>query len=155
MPKGFTLAPRETEADLSGDVRTLNRRLKTRVYLLVEEQGTDKTFWNFPVTWVKDDETLLDASKRALTERATPLNLFCPSNCPVAVNLTPYPPDKQKELGKFGSKTFYMKLQYDSGVVNPEKMAAKDFAWLARDEVVDRMRVQHGEYLSKFYRYML
>jgi large subunit ribosomal protein L46 len=156
LPKGYTPAPRETEADLSGEVRTLNRRLKTRVYLTVEESsGNGQSYWGFPVTWVKEDETLLDASKRALIERVGPLELYCPSNCPMAVNVSPYSKEKQKETGKFGAKTFFMKLQYDSGDVNPSVMKAKDFAWLARDEVVEKIRAQSGEFQSKLYHYLL
>lgn len=66
LPKGFTPAPRVTEADETGDVTTLNRRLKTRVYLAVKDN--DK--WTLPATTVKVDETLLDATKRAVADAA-------------------------------------------------------------------------------------
>ena len=151
----FTPAPRETEADASGDVRTLERKLKTNIYLFVQEKNSD--LWQVPTVDVKDDETLLDAAKRAIPEKCGPdLDFWCPSNCPWTVQLTPYTEEERITLGAYGYKTFFMKLQLHEGSsVSTKDMTVKDFAWLDRGEMTDRVRKQQGEYMSKFYYYML
>lgn len=156
----FTPAPRETEADASGDVRTTNRKLKTNIYLTVQEQ--DNGLWQFPTVDITDNETLLDAAKRAIPEQVgNEIEFWCPSNCPWSVHLTPYTEEEQKVQQLYGSKTFFMKVQYDEGNVvlnNQQKKGVKvvhDFAWLDRQEMVDRVKEQQGEHMSKFYYYML
>ena len=152
LPEGFTPAPRVTEADKSGDIRTLNRRLKSRVYLAVKDDG----MWSLPTVTVKDNETLLDAAKRAVADVAgDALELYCPSNCPMAVDLTVYSEDDQAKLGTFGAKTFFMRVQYDEGEVNEEDNDGRDYGWLDRDEMTERVREEQGEDAFKFYHYML
>lgn len=153
LPEGFTPAPRETEADKSGDIKTLNRRLKTRVYLAVKDN--DK--WTLPTTTIKGDETLLEATKRAVADAAgDKLELYCPSNCPMAVDLKVYSEEEQKRYGTFGTKTFFMRVQYDEGEVDEENNAVgSDCGWLDRDEMTERVREEQGEDASKLYYYML
>ena len=152
LPEGFTPAPRETEADNIGDVRTLNRRLKSRVYLAVKDDGK----WALPTATVKPEETLLDATKRAVADAAgDKLELYCPSNCPMAVDLTVYSEEDQKKFGTFGVKTFFLRVQYDEGEVDEEENDGSDYGWLDRDEITERVREEQGEDASKFYHYML
>ena len=156
----FTPAPRETEHDASGNVRTTNRKLKTNIFLTVQEQN-NTGLWQFPTVDVNDNETLLDAAKRAVPEQVgTDIEFWCPSNCPWSVHLTPYTEEEQKQQNWYGSKTFFMKVQYDEGDVVLDTKQSKtsvvhDFAWLDRQEMVDRVKEQQGEHMSKFYYYML
>jgi ADP-ribose pyrophosphatase YjhB (NUDIX family) len=153
LPEGFTPAPRITPADESGDVKTLDRRLSTRVYFTILEDS-DESKWEFPTVAVGNNETLLDAAKRAVQDAAgSKLELWCPSNCPVAVDLRVYPDEEQQSRGKFGSKTFFMKVQYDEGPVVTTKV--KDYAWLERSELTERVKQERGEHASKFYHYLL
>ena len=152
----FKPAPRETEADASGDVRTTDRKLKTSIYLTVQEQNNG--LWQFPTVDIKGDETLLDAAKRAIPEQVgADIEFWCPSNCPWSVHLTPYTEDEQKQHQLYGTKTFFMKLQYDEGKVELDSKLKNihDFAWLDRHEMVDRVKEQQGDHMSKFYYYML
>lgn len=150
----FTPAPRETEADASGDVRTTNRKLKTNIYLTVQEKESHQ--WQFPTVDLKVDETLVDAAKRALPEKlGNQVEFWCPSNCPWSVDLSPFPEALQKSLGLYGTKTFFIKVQHDEGDVSTKDMTVKDFAWLDRFEIVERVKQQQGEHMSKFYYYML
>ena len=55
LPEGFTPAPRETEADATGNVRTTDRKLKTSVYLTVQDSDTNK--WMLPTVTLLPDET--------------------------------------------------------------------------------------------------
>lgn len=147
LPKGFVPAPRETEADASGYTQTTDRKLKTSIYLAVLENGK----WQLPTVNLNDEETLLEAAQRAIPEKVgSSLEFWCPSNAPVAVQVVPFP---EEDRGMYyGIKKFTMKLQYDIGAV--EDKTVDDFAWLDRQEVVDRVQDQ-GDDTAKLYRYLL
>jgi large subunit ribosomal protein L46 len=148
--KGFTPAPRITEADKSGDVRTTGRKLKTSIYLTVQEDST----WKFPTVALKDDEMLLDAAKRAIPEAVgEELEFWCPSNCPVAVEMMAFPTEQQQKEQQYGSKTFFIKVQFDEGKVKTGTQKVTDFAWLDRSEIVERVEKQNGD--GAFYKYLL
>lgn len=163
LPENFKPAPRETKADEDGTVNTLDRRLKDRVYLMVGN--------SFPTTEVKlstneDDEyddaceTLLEAALRGLKEQTSsdagkkkgelPLDLYCASKAPLGVRLDVYDGEKQKSTGSYGTKTFFMKVQYDDG-----SLKGDDIAWLDRSEIVDRFQSTSKDDEAKFYRYLL
>jgi large subunit ribosomal protein L46 len=151
----FKPSPRETEADATGDVRTTDRKLKTNVFLAVQEHN-DNDLWKFPTVDLKGDETLLAAAQRAVPEKlGKDIDFWCPSNCPWTVLLTPFSEEERKTLGLYGSKTFFMKVQLDEGSVSTTDMTVKDFAWLDRGEMAERAREQQGDHMSKFYHYML
>lgn len=140
FPRGFEPAPRETEADKTGNVNTLDRKLKTRVYLNVQDDNDITNKWNFPSVSLKDDETLLDAAKRAIAEKVDcpkELNIWYPSNCPIAVDLNIYDENsEERQKDKlYGEKIFFMKFQYeyDEGEVQTTKK--NQLAWLDRDEI--------------------
>lgn len=151
LPKGYVPAPRETEADKTGDVRTTERKLKTSVYLLVEQDGV----WQMPTVQLGDDETLLDAGKRALSDIVgSSVEYWYLSNAPVAVDMVAFPAEDRKS-GLYGTKTFFMKFSYDEGVVSKTELSADDFAWLDRGEVVGRVKEAQGDHVAKFYHYLL
>lgn len=170
LPRGYTPAPRETEADHNGDVRTLERRLKTRVFLTVKDKfenisnnnkeatTSSSSQWQFPTVDLKDGETLLDAAKRALKDKlgsSDIIKLYCPSNCPIGVDMDTFPVDVRNEKKVYGNKTFFMKVQYDDGKVDPDLLEVEDFAWLERSEIVDRIKEVRGEDKAKLYHYLL
>lgn len=150
--KGFTPAPRITEADTSGNVRTTDRKLKTNIFLTV--QGDD-SMWKLPTVSLKDNEILLDAAKRAIPETiGDQVEFWCPSNCPCAVEMNAFAPEQQQKEGRYGTKTFFMKVQYDEGAVKADGIKGTlDFAWLDRSEIVERIQEQKGD--ARFYKYLL
>jgi len=149
LPKGYTPAPRETEADKTGDVRTTERKLKTSIYLTVQDEGP----WQFPTVPLKEDETLLEAAKRAIPEKAgSELEYWTISNCPCAVHMAAFP-ENERTSGFYGTKTFFMKLCYDEGAASPVNI--KDYAWLAREEMAERVKEEQGDKMSRFYHYLL
>jgi hypothetical protein len=193
LPEGFKPAPRVTAADEDGSVDTLDRRLKDRVYLMFEDVSDDSSSLPyFPTTVVKDDESLLEAAQRALQEQVVsdapgsvgkkkmggneaaggnssgkpfPLTLYCPSKMPIAVRLDQYGDDSSEF---FGTKTFYMKVQYDDGKLTQRDIPnTKSICWLDRSEIVERMMISlsanndnnnssdinHSD--ANFYQYML
>eukprot|EP00557_Chaetoceros_sp_GSL56_P008606 CAMPEP_0176492762 /NCGR_PEP_ID=MMETSP0200_2-20121128/9185_1 /TAXON_ID=947934 /ORGANISM="Chaetoceros sp., Strain GSL56" /LENGTH=287 /DNA_ID=CAMNT_0017890373 /DNA_START=151 /DNA_END=1010 /DNA_ORIENTATION=- len=139
LPEGFTPAPRETEADKNGVIQTLNRRLKTRVYLSIRKN--DHQGWQLPTVSLTENETFLEGAKRAVKMVAgEDLVLRCFTNCPMGVHVAEYSAEaKEKNSGFFGEKTFFLRVQYENGDVNTEnmeKMKMNDWGWLTRDEMV-------------------
>ena len=55
----FKPAPRVTEADVSGDVRSLNRKLDHMLYMLVKKPRKDHA-WQVPQGGIEGDETLIE-----------------------------------------------------------------------------------------------
>jgi hypothetical protein len=69
------------------------------------------------------------------------------------VDVEAFPEDQRQEA--YGIKTFFMRVNHNKGDVSKDSMTVNDFAWLDRGEIVDKMREQQGEDVSKFYYYML
>lgn len=161
LPRGFTPAPRETEADNNGDVRTLDRRLKTWVYLTVNESVRtpegEKNQWRLPTVEVKGEETLLDAAKRAIREKVGDcMDIYYPSNCPMTMDMLIFKDDERAKNGNaYGVKTFFMVVQYDDGKVTADDLFVEDYAWFEKSELVQRIEEQEGEDKSKLYFYLL
>ncbi len=156
LPEGFTPAPRETEADKTGNVQTLDRRLKTRVYLSIRKD--DQLGWHLPTVDLNENETFLDGAKRATKSVAgEDLILRCLSNCPMVVDVVEYSDEeKNKNSGIFGEKTFYMRVQYEDGDVEASRIGnMDDWGWLARDEMVEKVSADKGDDAALFYKYML
>lgn len=173
LPEGLEPMPRETEADHTGNVQTLDRRLKTRIYLSLlpsssSSSSSQTTGWMFPTADLREDEgkeeTIVDCAKRAVKDVAgDSLLVKYISNCPMGVRMEPYDvslggegqtPDDE---GYFGIKTFYLRAQYDEGDVDEKRLGRKveDWGWLDREEMTDRVREHRGEEVGKFYHYML
>jgi hypothetical protein len=135
----------------------------------------------FPTAYVQDEESLMDAAIRALHEhiggtggsgkrnepsRKLPLDLYYPSQAPLGVQLKPYfagdgddlrtSPGDSSEEEFYGTKTFFVKAQYDDGMLTKKDIGEHDFAWLDRTEIVDRLRAQGmGDDDTKFYQHLL
>jgi len=165
LPEGFVLMPRVTEEDKSGNVRSTNRKLAERIYLTIKENENAvleeriKDRWTYPSATVQETETMLDAVQRAIRNSAgTNMDVWCPSNAPMGVQMRGYNTSQRESSGFFGEKLFFYKVQYDAGEVAtnlPSNQAPKDFAWLSRDEIVSRFEHDWGHQASKFQYYFL
>ena len=155
LPEGLRPAPRETEADHSGFIHTTDRALKQRVYLTVKSslnETDDQIFWEFPSVDLKDEESLLDAANRAISEAAgNDLVTYALGNAPIAFDYTILPTKDGESLK--GVKTFYYRITRDKGDVKRQQ----DCAWLTRDEFVKNAVKQHGEdsHIPKLHHYHL
>lgn len=152
LPEGLKPAPRITEADISGNIHTQDRKLMHKVFLLIQEKDLS---WTFPSTLVRTEETLLQAAKRAILETAGPqLELYCPSNCPLAVRMNVFSDNMKNVTNYYGEKTFLYKVQRDGGDATMktfDRNVVVDYGWLMKDEITER--VPKSETI--FYRYML
>jgi len=171
----FTPAPRETEADATGDVKTRDRRLKTFLYLAIRTKNegilSDSPRWTLPSAIANiqadqkdsDDafETLLQTAQRAVsTSIGSDLTLWCPSNAPVAINYRVYNKNLPEEFrGKYyGEKIFFYRVQWDSGDVDEGSLAkggVEDYAWLTKEEMLERVEGERGVHQAKFFKYLL
>ena len=99
-----------------------------------------------------DSETLLEAAKRAISENGgSQLEFYCPSNAPVAVHMT----KAEEGSSFFGTKTFFVRLQYDDGLIQVKDLEKKQIAWLDRSEIVRLFEDSSDGADAKFYQYLL
>lgn len=158
----FKVAPRETEHDVSGNVKTRDRQLKERVYLTMktDAEGTKSgPRWTLPSAIAQSDETLLETAQRAVSSSVgKDLVLWCPSNAPMTVNFRVYNKNLPEEFrgNYYGEKILYYRVQYDHGDVDESAVKTEeDYAWLTREEIVDRVGEERGKHQAKFFHYML
>ena len=158
----FTPAPRETEHDATGFTKTLDRELKTRVYLAVKsdaEGNKNGPRWTLPSAIAQSDETLLQTAERAVRDYAGKDMVFwCPSNAPMNVNFRVYNKNLPEDFRQnyIGEKIFYYRVQHDSGVVDDKAMMkVEDWGWLTKEEIVEHVKGERGEHQAKFFHYML
>mmetsp|Transcript_17587 Transcript_17587/g.36429 ORF Transcript_17587/g.36429 Transcript_17587/m.36429 type:complete len:368 (-) Transcript_17587:42-1145(-) len=144
-----------TEADLSGDIRTINRKQGSSLFLVVKDGDSDQ--WRLPVVDVQEDETLLAAGRRLMEEKVGPsVEYWCPSRAPWSVELTALPSEEERtKTGLYGTKTFFMKFVHWEGDLVKDSLAVKDFAWLDKDEITAHLREVGEENAAKFHHYML
>lgn len=140
--------PRETEADATGDISTMNRQLADRIFFAQKE--TRQSLWGFPTCDVGDGETLQAAALRLAEETlGKDCQVLALSNCPIAVEL-----HVDKKDGTYGTKTFFMRLQYYKGDVQPVTNVAQ-YGWLSRTELSKKAKAKEGINAAKFFHYML
>jgi large subunit ribosomal protein L46 len=152
MKLPFKLAPRETEADASGNMKTMERALKESVYFMVKNKSTSS--WEFPQAELKQEEFLGIAAQRAIAETATnmprlfhfkrqPIGYICQAN------------DSLKSKGFYGTKHFF----YSALVIDPYESifegenikldkAYSEVSWRTKSEVVEVVGGNYGEYLK-------
>ncbi|KAF2197146.1 50S ribosomal subunit L30 [Delitschia confertaspora ATCC 74209] len=124
--------PRVTEADLKGDVKSLNRMLQRTLYLLVKNKEGK---WTFPEDRLAGKEALHDAAERILVHSGgINMNTWLIGRVPIGHHEAKYPTAKSNELGL---KTFFMKARIMAGQANlkDNKLGLADFKWLAKEEV--------------------
>jgi large subunit ribosomal protein L46 len=136
----YTPAPIETEADDSGDRRSLNRALRERLYFVMRRTSTANKY-QFPQTLaVSDDVPLREYAEMALKSALPPsvaLRTHFISNSPAAHLAHTYGLSYQAKTGYYGVKVFFYRAQLISGVDGTGLAAAlgdggTDFCW-ARD----------------------
>lgn len=114
-------APRETQADVTGDRKSLRRRLDQRLFLMVKKKGE----WGFLNSAIGEEDTSRGAAERALSEgTGGSYQHYFIGNPPAAHTVSG---DEKRML-------FYHRCQLIRGapvVVSPE---VEDHAWVAPDE---------------------
>jgi large subunit ribosomal protein L46 len=143
-------APIITEADRTNDMRSLNRALRERLYLVIR-RTPNSSHYQFPQTLTPS----LEVSMRAYAELALrsaipaggddPLKAFFISNTPATHVAHLYRDDYQRSTGFYGVKVFFYRAQLMSGSL-PEGPAAlaggADYAWAREDELPELLSAE-------------
>ncbi|KAL6783976.1 MRPL46 [Auxenochlorella protothecoides x Auxenochlorella symbiontica] len=125
-------APLESEADRSGDVRSLKRRLDQRVFMLVRRKGGSGA-WEFPAVEHEEGETIRGSAERALglTLVREGLQPFFVGNAPAG----------HVETGE--GTTFFHRCQMIAGTVRLVPGGPySDLRWAAKDELPEFVQDQ-------------
>ncbi|KAI2626630.1 39S mitochondrial ribosomal protein L46-domain-containing protein [Hypoxylon sp. NC1633] len=126
---------RITEADKTNDVRRLDRKLDSTLYLVV--QGGDGK-WQFPAEDVPTDEHLHQTAARALEFAAgVNMNTWLVGRVPVAHFVTQPQFNEDTSLKQKGEKVFFIKGRIMAGQANLKnnRLGLQDFNWLTKDEL--------------------
>ncbi|KAF2180726.1 hypothetical protein K469DRAFT_714300 [Zopfia rhizophila CBS 207.26] len=132
--------PRVTEADLKGDVKSLDRLLQRTLYLLVKNKEGQ---WAFPQDRLVGKESLHQAAERILVHSGgINMNTWVVGNVPIGHHQHQYLSESLKSSmnsNELGFKTFFMKARIMAGQANlkENKLGLADFKWLAKEEVHD------------------
>ncbi|KAJ2885937.1 hypothetical protein FB639_001665, partial [Coemansia asiatica] len=121
ISRSIELQPRETEADRSGDVKSLERKLDRTLYLLVK---SSKGEWELPTGDVAGEEVLLEAARRNLKE-------ICGGK--ISVWLVGNGPVGHRKAADHTA--FYIKGHILAGQAKTDAKLAADFKWATREEM--------------------
>uniref|UniRef100_A0A0B6ZUH7 Large ribosomal subunit protein mL46 n=1 Tax=Arion vulgaris TaxID=1028688 RepID=A0A0B6ZUH7_9EUPU len=146
--KNFVPAPRETEADVNDDRRSLERKLDSSLYLLVKQNVEGNYHWVLPQALWEQGETLRETAEKALSTLCGNVKATFLGNAPCAV--AKFEP-KVKE-GDKKVKLFFFQAWYREGDVIPNKTEATDYLWVARDELP---KYCHGSYQKQLKKFIL
>ena len=109
----FTPASKTTEADVKGDVRSLDRKLDSSLRLLTKLQLGKDLHWDLPWTIRVPGETMREAAERSLEERCGS-NVREKStllgNAPSSFYKYKYPKHWAEKQGAKGAKVFIFKV---------------------------------------------
>lgn len=156
LPENLKPLPRVTEADETNDVQSLNRKLMHRLFLTTISADPNNRGQIFPTVELQQEETMVEAAKRAARETfGEDLDLWNPGNCPMAVDMRLYNDYHNKKNEFYGEKTFFFRVQRMGGELKLLGDAGDDYAWLSREEVVERVTEDVGESVAKLHHYLL
>ncbi|GAA5852871.1 hypothetical protein JCM9279_006209 [Rhodotorula babjevae] len=137
----------ETEADRSGDARSLERRADRTLYLLLKKKR-DQHAWQFPQGAVSSTESLVDAAHRELLGEAGPnVDAWPVGRVPASALEYEFPPEhRRKNPGSEGARVFFMPMRIVRGQPVPNaKEGIVDYAWLTKEEVKDKVSSEYWD----------
>ncbi|XP_078165872.1 decoy [Carex rostrata] len=135
----YVPAPRITEADKTKDIKSLQRALDKRLYLLIYGSGygapDDKPVWHFPEKVYENEDTLRLCAESALKSVIGSLhNTYFVGNAPMA-HMVAEPKENIPSSQSF--KRFFFKSQ----VIGTNKFdiskKCKDYAWVTKEELLE------------------
>ncbi|KIK63758.1 hypothetical protein GYMLUDRAFT_95315 [Collybiopsis luxurians FD-317 M1] len=134
--EGEEMMPRVHPSDEGGDYKSLDRKGKRNLYLLLQE---NEGLWRFPQGNVKKGELLHQAAQRDLfTECGEYMDTWIVSRNPIGHYK---PPTRSSSSGKPQPQevTFFYKANIMAGQVRPNLETVRDFAWLTKQEIKSRV----------------
>jgi len=142
----LTLAPKLTEADKSQDIKSLQRKLSSRLFLLIKQDGTGDR-WLFPQGVCEEGETLRQSAERVLKQHCgTDLKARFLSNAPCGFYQYGYPKSyRDKEGHSDGAKVFFYKAELVGGDVK-----SKLYQWRTKSELLSIVDKRYAKSLDRF-----
>ncbi|KAJ3482133.1 hypothetical protein NLI96_g7186 [Meripilus lineatus] len=119
--------PRVSEADKTGDVRSLDRNGERNLYLLLRVKDGENSVWRFPQGGIQEGELLHEAAHRDLKSQCgTGMDTWVVSRKPIGVYQSPLNAEDH---------VFFYKAHILAGQVKPDGVNVTDFAWLTKQEI--------------------
>ncbi|KAG6879042.1 hypothetical protein C0992_005667 [Termitomyces sp. T32_za158] len=139
------LMPRVHEADTSRDYKSLDRKGKRNIYLLLQTLSDGKEIWRFPQGGVEKGELLHQAAQRDLyAECGEQMDTWIVSRNPVGV-YKESALDMSLPEPKAEKITFFFKGHILAGQIHPDPTTISDFAWLTKQEIETRVEKDYWE----------
>ncbi|KAF8964110.1 39S mitochondrial ribosomal protein L46-domain-containing protein [Flammula alnicola] len=138
--EGETLMPRSHAADTAGDVKSLDRRGKRNLYLLLQTSENGKDIWRFPQGDVEKGLLLHQAAQKdLLAECGDEMDTWVVGKAPIGV----YKPAQSQSADAVQQVpervVFFYKAHIMAGQVKPQGDHIRDFAWLTKEEIGTRV----------------
>ncbi|EFA77335.1 hypothetical protein PPL_12546 [Heterostelium album PN500] len=154
----FVAEPRETEADLKNDRKSLKRALDKSLYLIIKRRDGQ---WQFPSTsWIKG-ESIKNAAERALRDTTgSDWTYWIPSQAPCGVYKEYLDVEDQDQLKAEGIKNFFFRSHYFNGELKFSEKIVKDHLWVTKSEMKEYFSEDYMEQCHKlifddcFYNYI-
>ena len=131
----FNPLPRTTEADRKNDTRSLDRKLYSKLFLVIKRKGK----WGFPNIKIQQKEGLLQCAERAASTIFHPEkregDLYFISSAPCGYRAGD------------GAKEFFLRAQLINGGFSKEEcpQPIEDYQWLTADEVGELLYGPNGD----------
>ncbi|KAF8644138.1 hypothetical protein AX16_008665 [Volvariella volvacea WC 439] len=128
--EGEILMPRVHEADTKLDYKSLDRKGKRNVYLIVRDENA----WRFPQGDVQKGEFLHQAAQRDLyAECGQHMDTWIVSRNPIGVYKPQASPNTPEDI------IFFYKAHIMAGQAKLQNANLTDFAWLTKQEIGERV----------------
>ncbi|GAU91378.1 hypothetical protein RvY_03641 [Ramazzottius varieornatus] len=148
----FAPADRTTEADQRNDVKSLNRKLDRKLYLVVNQQLGDAPQWVFPQGPWQNGESMRQTAERVLHAHCGE-TMKCSFLGSVPFGFCKYKYPVESDIAKefYGAKVFFFKalLNRNSANVTPSE-DIKDFKWATREELEQTVIPKYFNRIERF-----
>ncbi|EDR11349.1 mitochondrial 54S ribosomal protein YmL17/YmL30 [Laccaria bicolor S238N-H82] len=129
--EGEELMPRKHAADLSDDFKSLDRRGKRNLYLLLQVEEDGNSVWRFPEGGIEQADFLHQAAQKDLhAECGSHMDTWIVGRCPIGVYKR-----SPKSTAEPEQTVFFFKGQIMAGQAQTHGESVKDFAWLTKEEI--------------------
>lgn len=142
----FKFSQRTTEADMSNDLMSVNRKLDETLMLVCNHKfGKNDLFLLPQDKWI-EGESLRQTAERIVSQRfGSMLKVNFYGNAPVGFYKYKYPQEERKDA--VGAKVFFFRAMYSGGTIN-EKNA--DYKWINEEELKLSVRDSYYHAVSQF-----
>ncbi|RXW20740.1 hypothetical protein EST38_g5095 [Candolleomyces aberdarensis] len=141
--EGEELTSRTHKADLTNDVKSLDRKGQRNLYLLLLAEENGKDVWRFPQGGLEKGDLLHQAAQKDLfAECGEQMDTWIVGRNPIGV-YKPKPASNEPQ-----DHVFFFKGHIMAGQVHVDGQRVKDFAWLTKEEIGEKVDKDYWEVVS-------